>query len=55
VLTRVHKLLTTELAHSCQRKLGIIRQDGEFSIRQVRQVIEAIKRKSSSGCKNVRW
>jgi hypothetical protein len=46
LLTRVHKLLTTELAHSYQRKLGIIRNDGEkLTIRQVRYVMEAIERK----------
>ena len=46
LLVDVHRLLTNDLAHSYQRKLGIIRKDGEkLTIRQVRYVMEAIERK----------
>ena len=46
LLTRVHRLLTNDLAHSYQRQLGVIRADGQkLSIRQVRYVLEAIERK----------
>jgi len=45
-LTRVHKLLTNDLAHSYQRQLGIIRADGrKLTIRQVRYVLDAIESK----------
>jgi hypothetical protein len=45
-LTRVHKLLTNDLAHSYQRQLGIIRADGQkLTIRQVRYVLDAIEGK----------
>ena len=40
LLTRVHRLLTNDLARSYQRQLGIIRADGEkLTIRQVRYVL----------------
>jgi hypothetical protein len=46
LLTRVHRLLTNDLARSYQRELGIIRADGQkLTIRQVRYVMEAIERK----------
>jgi hypothetical protein len=46
LLTRVHRLLTNDLARSYQKELGIIRADGEkLTIRQVRYVMEAIERK----------
>jgi len=46
LLTRVHRLLTNDLARSYQRQLGIIRADGEkLTIRQVRYILEAIERK----------
>ena len=46
LLTRVHQLLTNDLARSYQKELGIIREDGEkLTIRQVRYVVEAIERK----------
>jgi len=46
LLTRVHRLLTNDLAHSYQRELGIIRADGQkLTVRQVRYAMEAIERK----------
>jgi hypothetical protein len=45
LLTHVHRLLTNDLARSCQKEHGIIRADGKkLTIRQVRYVMEAIER-----------
>lgn len=54
LLTSVHKLLTTELAHSYQRQLGVIRADGtKVTIRQVRYVLDAIEAKYEYTTKSV--